>query len=114
MPEQAPRRCSRRRCASGSSAPRCAGTMRPSGSSSPLVPLLIEDLGEHSVDARIHGHARVAGLDLDMLGGGIQTRLPGDDAVAPRVDRHGANAGWERSPQVLAKRGAALTIAALA
>src|SRR4051794_25203784 len=41
-----------------------------------------------------------------MLGSGVQARLPLDDAVAPRIDRHEADPGWEVAAEVLPVLGA--------
>ena len=56
----------------------------------------------------------MAGLDLDVLGVGVQARPPVDDAVAARVDRDVAHAVRERLVERLAELLAALAVPAVA
>ena len=63
---------------------------------------------KHSVDLRVHRHAGVARLDLDVLRGRVEAGLPGDDPVASRVDRHRAHGdgrGASRSSRNAAQHG---------
>ena len=73
------------------------------GSSTPCW-LLLQDLGQDSVDLEVDRHSGVTRLDLDLAGAGIEASPPRDDPIAARVDRNRAHVGRQRRPEVLRGR----------